>query len=98
MSTRASTGWTFDFARVRDVWGPASASRHAGRAYKIRGMDCAEEVAVLKQAVGPVACGGGQVGKAVEVIRRHARTGRQDAGWIYVSSIEESIPIETESV
>jgi len=26
----------------------------AGRAYKVRGLECAEEVAVLKQAVGPI--------------------------------------------
>ena len=30
---------------------------HGGRAYKVRGMDCAEEVAVLKQAVGPAVGG-----------------------------------------
>ena len=29
----------------------------AGRAYKVRGLDCAEEVAVLKQAVGPLVGG-----------------------------------------
>ncbi|MEX2650130.1 MAG: heavy metal translocating P-type ATPase [Alphaproteobacteria bacterium] len=32
-------------------------SIRSGRAYKVRGMDCAEEVAVLKQAVGPVVGG-----------------------------------------
>lgn len=32
----------------------------SGRAFKIRGMDCAEEVAVLKQSVGPVV-GGAQL-------------------------------------
>ena len=26
----------------------------SGRAYQVRGLDCAEEVAVLRQAVGPV--------------------------------------------
>lgn len=35
---------------------PVPTFRH-GRAYKVRGMDCAEEVAVLKQAVGPVVGG-----------------------------------------
>ncbi len=35
---------------ARPATGPAL---RVGRAYKIRGMDCAEEVAVLKQAVGP---------------------------------------------
>jgi len=31
---------------------PIAASFRAGRAYKVRGLDCAEEVAVLKRAVG----------------------------------------------
>jgi Cd2+/Zn2+-exporting ATPase len=35
---------------------PAAAFR-AGRAYKVRGLDCAEEVAVLKQSVGPLVGG-----------------------------------------
>ncbi len=35
---------------------PAGAPR-AGRTYKVRGLDCAEEVAVLKQAVGPLVGG-----------------------------------------
>ncbi len=35
---------------ARPAAGPAF---RGGRAYKVRGMDCAEEVAVLKQAVGP---------------------------------------------
>jgi Zn2+/Cd2+-exporting ATPase len=36
---------------------PIAASFRAGRAYKVRGLDCAEEVAVLKQAVGPLVGG-----------------------------------------
>ncbi len=39
---------------AEDVLAPTF--RH-GRAYKVRGMDCAEEVAVLKEAVGPVVGG-----------------------------------------
>lgn len=35
---------------------PAPASR-GGRSFKVRGMDCAEEVAILKQAVGPAVGG-----------------------------------------
>jgi Zn2+/Cd2+-exporting ATPase len=35
----------------------SSATFEAGRAYKVRGLDCAEEVAVLKQAVGPLVGG-----------------------------------------
>jgi Cd2+/Zn2+-exporting ATPase len=36
---------------------PIAAAFRAGRASKVRGLDCAEEVAVLKQAVGPLAGG-----------------------------------------
>lgn len=36
---------------------PAAVALRAGRTYKVRGLDCAEEVAVLKQAVGPVVGG-----------------------------------------
>ena len=32
-----------------------------GRSYKIEGMDCAEEVAVLKQSVGPIVGGAEQL-------------------------------------
>ena len=31
---------------------PSAAAFRAGRAYKVCGLDCAEEVAALKQAVG----------------------------------------------
>ncbi len=36
---------------------PVVAAFRAGRAYAVRGLDCAEEVAVLKQAVGPLVGG-----------------------------------------
>jgi len=36
---------------------PTAAAFRTGRAYKVRGLDCAEEVAVLKQAVGPLVGG-----------------------------------------
>src|SRR5450759_4567540 len=36
---------------------PSVATCRAGRAYKVRGLDCAEEVAVLRQAVGPLVGG-----------------------------------------
>jgi Zn2+/Cd2+-exporting ATPase len=35
----------------------ATPAFRAGRAYKVRGLDCAEEVALLKQAVGPLVGG-----------------------------------------
>lgn len=40
-----------------DAGAERTAGFSAGRAFKIRGMDCAEEVSVLKQAVGPVVGG-----------------------------------------
>lgn len=40
---------------------PAAALR-TGRAYKVRGLDCAEEVAVLKQTVGPLVGGADRLG------------------------------------
>jgi len=36
---------------------PSVPAFRAGRTYKVRGLDCAEEVAVLKQAVGPLVGG-----------------------------------------
>lgn len=39
-------------------------------------------------------CEDGDVARAVEIFRRVGRTGRADAGWIYVSPIEQSIPID----
>lgn len=36
---------------------PPGAVLRAGRTYKVRGLDCAEEVAALKQAVGPLVGG-----------------------------------------
>jgi len=36
---------------------PFVATFRAGRAYKVHGLDCAEEVAVLKQAIGPLVGG-----------------------------------------
>lgn len=35
----------------------AGSSSHNGRAFKVRGLDCAEEVSVLKKAVGPLVGG-----------------------------------------
>ena len=38
-------------------------------------------------------CEDADVDRAVEIFRRVGRTGRPDAGWIYVSPIDQSIPI-----
>lgn len=34
-----------------------AATLHSARTYKVRGLDCAEEVAMLKKAVGPLVGG-----------------------------------------
>jgi nitrogen regulatory protein P-II 1 len=38
-------------------------------------------------------CEDTDVARAVEIFRRVGRTGHADAGWIYVSTIEQSLPI-----
>jgi Zn2+/Cd2+-exporting ATPase len=45
---------------------PTASMFRLGRSYKVRGMDCAEEVAVLKMAVGPLV--GGADGLVFDVI------------------------------
>lgn len=42
-------------------------------------------------------CDDDDVARAVEIFRRVGRTGRADAGWIYVSPIDQSIPINDAS-
>ena len=44
-------------ASGREVSAPPAAAPRASRTYKVRGLDCAEEVAALKQAVGPLVGG-----------------------------------------
>lgn len=48
---------------------------------------------VISEVHVEVFCEDADVARAVEVIRRVARTGHADAGWIYISPIDESIPI-----
>ena len=39
-------------------------------------------------------CDDTDVARAVEIFRSVGRTGHVDAGWIYVSALEQSIPID----
>ncbi len=39
-------------------------------------------------------CENERASKAVELIKENARTGQALAGWIYISNIDEAIPIE----
>jgi nitrogen regulatory protein P-II 1 len=38
-------------------------------------------------------CDDADVSRAVEIFRSVGRTGKADAGWIYISQIEQAIPI-----
>ncbi|MBN8214252.1 MAG: P-II family nitrogen regulator [Xanthomonadales bacterium] len=48
---------------------------------------------VISEVQIEVFCEDIEVARAIEVFRRVGRTGHADSGWIYVSSVEQSIPI-----
>lgn len=41
-----------------------------------------------------VFCEDDELGVVLELIRRHGRTNPQNSGWIFVSAVEQGIPIE----
>jgi len=63
-------------------------SFRSGRAYKVRGMDCAEEVAALKQAVGPLV--GGPDRLAFDVLNGRM-TVAEDAGEVPEQAILSAV-------
>ncbi|MEF2156084.1 P-II family nitrogen regulator [Luteimonas sp. FXH3W] len=48
---------------------------------------------VISEVQMELFCEDADVDRAAEIFRRVGRTGRTDAGWIYVSPIDQSIPI-----
>ena len=48
---------------------------------------------VISEVQMELFCEDSDVGRAVEIFRQIGRTGRAEAGWIYVSTIDQSIPI-----
>jgi nitrogen regulatory protein P-II 1 len=50
--------------------------------------------AVVTEAKLEVVCENNEVLQAVALIQQNGRTGRSDAGWIYVANVVESYPIE----
>ena len=52
---------------------------------------------VISEVQIEVFCEDTDVAKATDIIRRVARTGHADGGWIYVSAIEQAIPINDAS-
>jgi Cd2+/Zn2+-exporting ATPase len=66
----------------------APPSFQSGRAFKIRGMDCAEEVAVLKQSVGPVV--GGEQWLAFDVLNGRMSVAN-DAGHVADAAIMSAV-------
>ena len=59
-----------------------------GRAFRVRGMDCAEEVAALKREVGPVV--GGEEHLAFDVLRGRM-TVLQAAGAVNAEAVQEAV-------
>ena len=66
----------------------------------LRAMSAREQeysVALGDQVISEVQmelfCEDADVARAVEIFRQVGRTGKADAGWIYVSAIEQEIPI-----
>lgn len=49
---------------------------------------------VISEVQLEVFCDAAEVDKAVEIFRRIGRTGHADAGWIYVSPVEQAIQID----
>jgi len=74
------------FAATRDE--KNQESFRAGRTYKVRGLDCAEEIAVLKQAVGPIV--GGEQHLAFDVLNARMSIA-QDAHAISESEILKAV-------
>ncbi|MCW5662335.1 MAG: P-II family nitrogen regulator [Piscinibacter sp.] len=54
-------------------------------------MDLGQEV--INEYKLELHCNDEQVGELVDVIRRAARTGKSDAGWIYVHTIDDAIRV-----
>jgi len=50
--------------------------------------------AVITEMKLELVCGEAQVDDAIQLIREHARTGQEDAGWIHVIEIDKAIRIE----
>lgn len=48
---------------------------------------------VINEVQMELFCEDGDVARAVEIFQRMGRTGRTDAGWVYVSNIEQTIAI-----
>ncbi|MBP3974926.1 P-II family nitrogen regulator [Pseudoxanthomonas spadix] len=48
---------------------------------------------VINEVQMELFCEDSEVAKAVEIFRQVGRTGHTDAGWIYVSTLKQSIPI-----
>lgn len=49
---------------------------------------------VISEVQMELFCEDDDVDRAVEIFRRVGRTGRSDAGWIYVSAIEQAVRID----
>ncbi len=48
---------------------------------------------VINEVQMELFCKSEEVAQAVEIFRRVGRTGRTEAGWVYVSSVDQAFPI-----
>lgn len=65
------------------------------RALDARERDYSLEIGeeVITEVKLELVCDDAQVTQAVDIIRANARTGRPEAGWIYVSEVQSAFPI-----
>tara|TARA_R110002110_G_scaffold179197_2_gene384573 strand:+ start:1376 stop:1696 length:321 start_codon:yes stop_codon:yes gene_type:complete len=49
---------------------------------------------VITEVKLELVCESDKVDQAVEIVRRHGRTGQSNAGWVYVSNIDATYPID----
>lgn len=54
-------------------------------------MDLADTV--IEERKLELLCEDEQVDALVAIVRRHARTGKPDAGWVYVTDVIQAIPV-----
>ncbi|ALP53666.1 transcriptional regulator [Candidatus Tenderia electrophaga] len=86
----ALKGAGFDNLSIVDVKGTLKALDSKEQDYSVE-----LGTAVITEIKLEVVCEETQVDEAIQLIREHARTGQNDAGWIYVIEIGQAIRIET---
>lgn len=87
-----------------DAWGQADGGRHNLTAYVVKGsllpinererhysVELGDEV--VNEYKLELHCDDEHVNDLVEIIRRTARTGQSNAGWVYVTEVQQALPV-----